>query len=374
MTWEQWTAVIALVLAVFAAVAAGIGWQMMRRRQPDPAPAQPQLPHPFARPAVVFNPTKGVDGAQLKQLVTEIAADHGMGEPIWYETTQEDPGSGQTEAALARGAVVVIAAGGDGTVRAVAEAMAASRTPMGVLPLGTGNLFARNLDIPLASHREMITTALTGRNRRVDLGWLDVVEPAAAPMDDTGRHSTAGAPAERASHAFLVIGGVGFDAEMIGGTDDHLKARIGWVAYFVSAVRYLRGRKVRAQLEFTDGSPARRLTVRTVLVANCGRLPGGVVLLPDAVPDDGWLDIAAIDTRGGLIGWADLLRRVVMQGLGMRNGRLPYSTSKIDFHRTREVLIRTEYPEQVQVDGEALGSARAVAFRVQDGALLVRCR
>jgi len=373
VTWEQWIAVIALILAVVAAIAAGVGWQAMRRRQPGPAPSQPNLPHPFARPAVVFNPTKNVDGERLRQLITDVAAEHGLREPMWYETTPEDPGTGQARAALSRGAAVVIAAGGDGTVRAVAHAMAASQTPLGVLPLGTGNLFARNLELPLASHREMVTTALAGRNRRVDIGWLEVLEPAAAPTPGAGRHSVTSAPAEQTTHAFLVIGGVGFDAQMISGTDDLLKARIGWIAYFLSGVRHLRGRKVRAGIEFPDGQPTRRVNARTVLVANCGRLPGGVVLLPDAVPDDGWLDVAAIDTRGGIIGWADLLRRVLMQGLGIHR-QPPYSTSTMEFHRAREATIRTVEPEQVQVDGEALGTAWAVAARVQEGALLVRTR
>src|SRR5699024_5881105 len=99
-------------------------------------------------------------------------------------------------------------------------------------------------------------------------------------------------------HVFLVIGGMGFDAAMVSAADDELKAKIGWIAYFVAGVRHLTGPKVHATIEMGDTATSELFTARTVLFANCGRLPGGVVLFPDAQLDDGWLDIAAIDTRG----------------------------------------------------------------------------
>src|SRR5690606_41795761 len=128
----------------------------------DPARVRPR-PHTGAR-AVVFHHSKGTDGARLRRRVAELAAEPALPEPLWLETTVEDPGAGQVRTALARGASVVIAAGGDGTVRAVAEGLAGTDTPMGVLPLGTGNLLARNLDVPLTGYRDMVTTALTGRD------------------------------------------------------------------------------------------------------------------------------------------------------------------------------------------------------------------
>ena len=173
-------------------------------------------------------------------------------------------------------------------------------------------------------------------------------------------------------HVFLVIGGMGFDAEMVSGADDELKARIGWIAYFVAGVRHLLGRKLRATVELGDAGAGARFHARTILVANCGRLPGGVVLFPDARLDDGWLDLAAIDTRGGIIGWADLLGKVLLQGLGIRRSRLPYSTGSIEFRRAQTVTIRTDRPEQVQVDGDLLGEASVVHARVQHAGLVVR--
>ncbi len=399
MGWEQWVAVIALVVAVAGLVLGLVVWRALQRRTPSFAhddPVAPRTDPVSGPPAVVFNPSKGTDGDRLRALVREVAAEAGLPEPLWLETTVDDPGGGQVRTALEQGASVVIAAGGDGTVRAVAEGLAGTGTPMGVFPLGTGNLLARNLELPLTGYRDMVTTALTGRDRAMDLGWLRIERPPAAeqPEEDVyrgepGRTEVAATPAEDSQapdvragevpgaeldteHVFLVIGGMGFDAEMVGGADDELKARIGWIAYFVGGVKHLLGRKIQATLEIGDSAETQAFHARTVLIANCGRLPGGVVLFPDAQLDDGWLDVAAIDTRGGIIGWADLLRKVVLQGLGVRRDPLPYSTGSIEFRRAHTLTIRTEQPEHVQVDGDLLGEASVVHARVQPGGLVVR--
>ncbi|MEE6281589.1 diacylglycerol/lipid kinase family protein [Georgenia sp. MJ170] len=419
MGWEMWIAVAALVVAIAGLVVGLLVWRALRRRTPSFAndePAAARSEEPPGPPAVVFNPSKERDWDRIRELVAQVAGETGLPEPIWLETTVEDPGAGPAREAVARGASVVIAAGGDGTVRAVAEELAGGTVPMGLLPLGTGNLLARNLEIPLIGMRDMVTVAVTGRDRPMDLGWLRLEraepapgdEPAAgeaqtgsddgapagstavvppSPDDDAPgvRATQAGPPAEdtpapppvptdsdEREHVFLVIGGMGFDAAMVGGADDELKAKIGWIAYFVGGVRHLVGRKIHATIVIGGSEESAAFHARTVLVANCGRLPGGVVLFPDAQLDDGWLDIAAIDTRGGLIGWVDLLGKVVLQGLGIRNDRLPYATGTMDFRRSQTVTVRTSQPEPVQVDGDLLGDAVAVHARVQPGGLLVR--
>lgn len=420
MSWEQWVAIIALLLGLAGLVIGLVAWRAVKRRTPsfsggrdedgEPSSDEPDSTGP---PAVVFNPSKYDDGAGLRRLVTEIAADAGLPEPLWFETTVEDPGLGQARDAIEQGASVVVSAGGDGTVRAVAEALAGTKVPMGLIPLGTGNLLARNLDLPLGSQRDVISTALTGRNRPMDLGWLrteplspedeekvrgrsDASTAGSAEKTDSGeaaegRYLDGSLPEdeseleEKASdvgeipaedpdkeHVFLVIGGLGFDAAMVSGADDALKAKLGWIAYFVAGVQHLTGRKIQATAELGGSGPGEPFSARTILFANCGRLPGGVVLFPDAQLDDGWLDIAAIDTRGGLIGWADLLRKVTLQGLGIRKDLMPYKTGSIEFRRARDVIVHTEEPEHVQVDGDLIGYATIVRARVEQGGLVVR--
>lgn len=369
MSWEQVVSVIALILALGAVI---VGTMVLRRlsqaRARPPAlvsspGATESGPEPAGPPAVVINPSKVTRPAALRTLITDMCAELQLPEPIWLETTKDDPGHGQTQQALAAGASVVIAAGGDGTVRTVASALAGTGVPMGLLPVGTANLLARNLDLPVEGSRARLLTALTGTEHPIDLGWIRL----------THREGPdGGMVAEEGEHSFLVMAGIGFDAAMVAGADEQLKARMGWMAYFVAGAQHLHGRKIRLSMQVgdTDRIPLR---LRSLLFANCGRLPGGIVLLPDAELNDGWLDVAAIDTRGGLLGWASLFGKVVLQGIGVRRD-LPGQPGSIEFWRGRTVSVRTERPEQIQVDGDLVGRAHGVEVRIDPGALIVRTR
>ncbi len=122
------------------------------------------------RMAVVVNPTKVADLAATQRLVAGICAESGWAEPMWWETTPEDPGEGQTRAAIAADADVVCALGGDGTVRVVGSTLAGTGVPLGVLPAGTGNLLARNLLLPLDDLPAAVKVALSGRDLPIDVG------------------------------------------------------------------------------------------------------------------------------------------------------------------------------------------------------------
>ena len=209
-------------------------------------------------------------------------------------------------------------------------------------------------------------------DRTIDVGWLRVLQRE-SEVDDDIAEAADDLPADTdvpRDHIFLVIAGVGFDAAMVADTDDQLKARMGWVAYFVSGIKHLHGRRMRTVVRLDD-APATPARVRSLLIGNCGRLPGGITLLPDAELDDGWLDIAAIDTRGGVAGWAQLFGEVVLQGVGVRHP-LPARIGRIDHARAREVHLRVAGGEHVQVDGDVLGQVTELAARVEPGALVVR--
>lgn len=179
---------------------------------------------------VVANPTKPSDYDALRnQINAEVV--RATGRPArWIETTVEDPGTGQTIEALRHKPALVIAAGGDGTVRAVAAGMAHSRVPMALLPIGTGNLLARNLGLPLTP-KGAIRVALTPVSRRVDLAWLSVDRvqvkselPAEGRLLKQAQAEDVRAlpegvrePAET-EYAYLVIAGVGFDGETMANT------------------------------------------------------------------------------------------------------------------------------------------------------------
>jgi diacylglycerol kinase family enzyme len=205
-------------------------------------------------------------------------ADRGWAEPLWLETRPDDTGERLAREAVRSGADLVLASGGDGTITACVGAIAGSGVPLGVLPCGTGNLLAHNLGLPLWPD-EALAVALPGSDRRLDGGAA------------TGR-------------PFLVMAGIGFDAEMLDGAHERLKSRVGWAAYVLSALRHVRERPVRMTLQ-ADGGPPQRRRASSVIIGNVGSLQGNVRLLPTAVPDDGVLDVACWpprDGRGGC-GW-----------------------------------------------------------------------
>ncbi|WP_062527132.1 diacylglycerol/lipid kinase family protein [Demequina rhizosphaerae] len=310
------------------------------------------------RVAFIANPTK--DGvAELREQALRACAIRYLPQPMWLYTTPEDPGTEVTREAIAAGADLVVAVGGDGTVRAVAEGASGTGVPMAILPMGTGNLFARNLDLPLGDTPALLRTALEGSERRSDVGWLQLIR-------------TPEGEGEGERHIFLVIAGAGLDAEMVAGANDRLKQRMGWVAYFFAAVRHL-GKRMEARITVDDGEPVTS-RMRTVLLANVGKLPAGIQLIPDATYDDGNLDVATLDARGGIVGWTELFGTVVAQGAGIREPWLlrVWKTSRIDHVRGRTVEIKVTEPQKVQVDGESLGRATRIRAEIDPAALVLR--
>ena len=380
MPWELTVGIVALVIGVAALATALVGMRRVRHRAAAHPTAAPQSGAPRTGPriAVVVNPSKE-NTDRIVDTARRVCSEAALPAPVFYDTTVDDPGTGQARAALAEGADVVVAAGGDGTVRAVAEGLSGTDTPMGIIPAGTGNLLARNLDIPLADVDEAMAIVIGGRDRRIDVGRARItpvpddgpapgdVEPEAVASEDVAPE---GPGDEQVAHIFLVIAGLGFDAAMVADADDQLKARMGWVAYFLAGARHLHGRRMRAQITIDDEKPV-SARLRSFLVGNCGRLPGGITLLPDAVMDDGVLDVAAIDTRGGLAGWAQLFGEVVAQGMGVQN-EAKLRIGRIDHVRARRVQIDVDGGEQAQVDGDVLGRAGRLESWVEPGALVVR--
>lgn len=379
MSWQGWVSVVAVLVAL---VAVGIAVQNRRRlhgllKRPPHAPGSPALPT-VQRQQVAFvaNPAKP-GAAELRERAMRACAARYLPEPLWYETTPDDPGVGQARQAVADGAEVVVAVGGDGTVRAVAEGLVGTPAAMALLPQGTGNLLARNLDLPLGDIDALLRIALEGLDRTIDVGRLTVLRdgrgtpvPGYEPRTSADDTASTGDVDEAYRHLFLVIGGIGFDAAMVADADEQLKARVGWIAYFFAGVRHLHARRMRLEARLDDGSWY-QLRLRSLLFGNCGRLPGGITLLPDAVLDDGWLDVGAIDTRAGLLGWTQLFGEVVVQRVGVR-AELPASIGHIDHARARVVRVRTREPQQVQVDGDIVGTAFELEARVEHRALTVR--
>ncbi|MBX3100679.1 MAG: NAD(+)/NADH kinase [Salinibacterium sp.] len=314
------------------------------------------------RAALVYNPIK-VDIDKLKKSIQSASKAAGWASPLWFETSVSDGGQGVTASAIRRGASVVIAAGGDGTVRAVAEALRGSGVSLALLPSGTGNLLARNLELPLTNIEHAVKIAFTGDDRTIDLGMVEIIRADGASEE----------------HAFLVMAGLGLDAKMIKNTNTKLKKAVGWLAYVDGITRSLPELKpVRISYSLDEG-PERTMNAHTIIVGNCGMLPGGLLLMPEAKPDDGKFDIAALRPRGPF-GWAMVWRKVAWENGVLRKsaiGRkiIDLSTDVRDVTYLVGADLRMTVegkPEDFQLDGDQFGAARSVHTWVDPGALTVK--
>jgi len=293
------------------------------------------------RAAIIINPSKTA-AQQFKNTAGAVCREAGWAEPLFLETTEEDPGYSMAREALNAQVDVVIAAGGDGTVRTVAAALAGTEVPLGIVPLGTGNLLARNLSIVLDRPEWALRTALWGEDSRIDV--------AHAQTSPDGQ-----------DHVFLVMAGLGFDAAVMADTDDKLKTRVGWLAYVEAGSRKLIGSRTRVELRFDDEEPE-STRVRSVLGGNCGKVQGGLELLPGAKVDDGFLDVLVVSPKN-LAQWVGV-------GVSIITRRKRSIVTEIT--RCRSVIIRAEHEMAVQLDGDPYGSTAYLAMEVEPAALTVR--
>lgn len=307
----------------------------------------------------MHNPVK-VDREDLERIVGALEAELGWEPTLWLETSEEDAGQGPAREALDAGVDVVVAAGGDGTVRAVAEALRGTGTSLGLLPSGTGNLLARNLDLTLSDAERALRVAFTGDDRAIDVAL------ARLRRED----------GETEEHAFVVMAGMGLDARMLSETDDDLKAKAGWLAYVHAISKVLRDpNELKFALRLDDGE-ARRVRAHTVIVGNCGSLPAGILLLPDAAVDDGVLDVVVL-RPGSLLGWLQAISRVIWDNGVLR--RLPWRKNAPErpsralvYSTARTLDLRLTEPHEVELDGDAFGTAVALRVSVEPGALQVK--
>lgn len=301
-----------------------------------------QQPSQKLRAAVVVNPTKITD-PDLRNNFFAICEDLGWAEPLWLETTADDPGHGQSREALEAKVSVVIAAGGDGTVRSVAGVLTGTDTPMGLMPLGTGNLLARNVGIiinnPLAAARDVLS------------GNVEAIDVAKAVVDHSGK-----------TEIFLVAAGLGYDAAIMANTNDDLKDRVGWLAYVEAGIRHLPGEPVRATISI-DGHHALKRKVRGVMIGNCGKLMGGVEIFQDAVINDGILDLLTLAPKGHFGWWQ------VVIGAFRKNKS---GNDSIHAHQAKSAQISFASPQELQLDGDHLGTASHLSVEVAHLALKLR--
>ncbi|MGP0224517.1 MULTISPECIES: diacylglycerol kinase family protein [unclassified Paenarthrobacter] len=345
---SDWILYVILAGGVVFAVSSWWGVRRLRARHIRSAVREDtHKPDPgYQKVAVILNPIKN-NAEEARQGIIDACELAGWDPPRFFETTVDDPGYGQSREAMEYGADVVLACGGDGTVRVVAESLANTGVAMGLVPLGTGNLLARNVELDVNDVADCIQIALFGHQRYIDTATM------ALDNSITG---------ESSEHTFLVIAGMGLDAEVVGDTKEDLKKTVGWLAYTEAGVRHLPGRRKRVTITMDD-EPEQTRKIRSVLFANCGLIPGGIDFIPEAMLDDGMLDIVVMSPRSAL-GWLAMYAKVLFK----HNVNLPV----MNFYRSGKVTIRSQEPMATQLDGDPSGEATKVTVQVRPGSLLVR--
>lgn len=251
----------------------------------------------------------------------------------WTDVPKAKKARKATAAAVDAGADIVVACGGDGTVRAASEALVGKDTALAVLPVGTANLFATGFGLPTKA-TEVVDLLISGARRQVD----------SAVCND---------------RTFNVMAGAGFDARMIDDADEH-KERLGMLAYVRAGVRHARdGDRFDAQVT-VDGEPFFAGPAACVLVANVGTLKAGVAAFPDASPTDGRLDVGVV-TAAGLREWTGVFVKAIR--------RQPASSPHTTLGQGTEIEVRFDGRHRYELDGGCKGTTDRLSFSVRPGAL-----
>ncbi len=274
--------------------------------------------------SLIFNPVAGQgDPAQDLALIESL-----LGEEIELETivtTAEcEPGE-LAKAAIDRGAALIIASGGDGTLSAVAAALMGTSIPLGVISRGTANAFANALDLP-TTIPEACAAILTDHTKVVDMARCNGL-----PM--------------------VLLAGIGFEAETVNLADRDAKKRMGVMAYVLAGLSQLRNlEQFEAQIETDD----KIITVSAAAITIANAAPATSILAQGAaevVFDDGMLDLTIVAPKTALSAIAtsyDLLSSTLRGEASQRED--------VGFLRSKRFKVTTTPPQKVVLDGEVIGT------------------
>ncbi len=320
------------------------------------------MPTKNNRAAIIYYPGR-VDLCKLRSAVEAITLANQWEPSLWLKTEASETGGQQALRAIAQKVTHLVVAGGDGTVRAVLEAVAQanSKVTVGIVPIGTGNVLARNLGIPLENMRVQAQRALQGIAHPMDMGLARIILE-----DDT-----------RVEKMFAVMAGIGFDAKIMMNTDSARKLKLGWIAYAESGFKQLPMRYQRLSIRI-DGRESRNVRVLTLLIGNVGWLPGKLSMMPDASLDDGLLDVAVIGPRR-VWDWIDFWTRVTIGNNVVRTTRAgrklldaTANVKTLENLTSKKIRVTPENSVELQIDGDAIGFVKEVEFESIARAVSVR--
>ena len=286
--------------------------------------------------AIIVNPVSGGVGPDEARARAELASAivDRHGDPAEVFVTERAGHARQiARAAAARGARLILAWGGDGTINEVASALAFGEVPIGIVPAGSGNGLARQLGVDTQA-AQAIRRAIAAEPRRIDVGELG-------------------------DRLFVNAAGVGFDAHVARRFNEQGGGRRGLMTYVAISARAMRTYVSREYVVTTSGE---RRQVRAIIVtaANSAEFGNGARIAPGARVDDGLLDLVVIEERSRL--------RTILSLPRLFNGtvrRVPGCSIQQVTHAT----IESDQPMVFHVDGEPVQGGTSLRLRIHPGAL-----
>jgi diacylglycerol kinase family enzyme len=277
---------------------------------------------------------KKVLGGGLPEL-RRILADAGISDPIWYEVRKSKYAPARVQRAIDDGADLIFVWGGDGMVQRAIDAAAGSNVTIAILPAGTANLLATNLDIP-TDLPAAVEIGLHGARRTIDVAVMN-------------------------GERFAVMGGAGFDARMIRDADGGLKDKTGRLAYVWTGAHNLNSAPVKMRIK-VDGEVWFDDDATCVLFGNVGKLFGGLTTFENAAPDDGRLELGVV-TAQGVWQWMRALTRTATG--------TPAKSPFIEMTSGHKFSVRFSHPVVYEIDGGDRKPTKRLRVRVEPGAITV---
>jgi YegS/Rv2252/BmrU family lipid kinase len=284
--------------------------------------------------AVIAHAQKSLGGG-LEEL-RERLGEEGISDPIWSEVPKSRYAPKRVEAALEDGAELILAWGGDGIVQRCIDVLAGTGVPLAILPAGTANLFASNLDVP-PDLEKALEIGLHGDDRELDVGRVN-------------------------GERFGVMAGAGLDARMIQAADGGLKDRFGRAAYVWTAAKELRSEPFKARIE-VNGDLWYKGNASCILVGNVGSLFAGVDVFENAEPDDGLLELG-VSNAEGLGDWARTMAKTVIGAAE--------TSPFVQATKAKKVVIELSRKVPYELDGGERGPTKRLKAKVEPAALTVR--
>ncbi len=265
----------------------------------------------------------------------QVLADAGIPEPLWLEVPKSKFIPAMTRKAIEAGSEIVFVWGGDGSVQKAVNVLAGKDILLAILPAGTGNLLARNLNIP-QDIRQAVEIGLGGDRRTIDTGTIN------------GEH-------------FSIMAGAGMDALTMQDADNGLKDRFGRAAYMWTGARQLSASPIGCKVT-VEGRKFFKGKVTCVLFGNLSQVMGAIEVFDGSRPDDGILEIGVVSAKSRTQ-WLRTISRIVV-------GRADNSPF-VDTSRGTNFKVRFNHKVVYELDGSVRKPTKQLVVKIKPKSITI---